>query len=372
MRQIILKPEIQKYATCKEFCEDFNIKEDDLIITNEYIYNPNFSQIGLKCHVLFQEKYGAGEPSDEMVEAIWNDIKDLGFKRIFAIGGGTIIDISKLFAMSNVSPVLDLYDKKVAPIKDKEVILVPTTCGTGSEVTNISILELKSRHTKLGLAVDELYADYAVLIPELLEGLPFKFFATSSIDAIIHAVESYVSPKATPYTETFALKAMEMIINGYKVIAEKGQEARMGLLEDFLIGSNFAGISFALAGTGAVHAMSYPFGAYYHVPHGEANYTFFTEVFKVYQKLDPNCKINKLNEYLGKLLDCKPEDVFTELEKLLTAIIEKKPLSAYGVKEEELKDFTENVMTKQGRLMANCCVPLKEEDVYGIYKALYK
>ena len=57
MRQIILKPEIQKSATCKEFCEDFNIKEDDLIITNEYIYNPNFSQIGLKCHVLFQESY---------------------------------------------------------------------------------------------------------------------------------------------------------------------------------------------------------------------------------------------------------------------------------------------------------------------------
>ena len=164
----------------------------------------------------------------------------------------------------------------------------------------------------------------------------------------------------------------QLIINGYKVIAQKGQEARMSLLEDFLIGSNFAGISFELAGTGAVHAMSYPFGANYHVPHGEANYTFFTEVFKVYQKLDPQCKINKLNDYLSKLLDCKPEDVFSELEKLLKAIIERKPLSAYGVTEQDLKDFTENVMTKQGRLMANCCVPLKEEDVYGIYKALYK
>lgn len=366
-----MKPEIQKYKTCKEFCEDFKVCEDDLFVTNEYIYNPNFSQLGLKCHVIFQEKYGAGEPSDEMVEAIYKDIKDINYKRVFAVGGGTIIDICKLFALKNVSPVLDLYDKTVQPIRDKEVILVPTTCGTGSEVTNISILELKSRHTKLGLAVDELYADYAVLVPELLEGLPFKFFATSSIDALIHAVESYVSPKATPYTEVFALKAMEMIIEGYKVIAAKGQEARLTLLEDFLIASNFAGISFALAGTGAVHAMSYPFGAGYHVPHGEANYCFFTEVFKVYQELQPEGKIVKLNNHLAKLLNCNSDVVFPELESLLTAIIEKKPLHEYGVKEEELKDFTENVMTKQGRLMANCYTPLNEEQVLGIYKALY-
>lgn len=371
MKQIILKPEIHKFSTCKEFCEAFQIGENDIIVTNKYIFDPHFSQLGLKCNVVFQEKYGAGEPSDEMVEAIYQDIKDINFKRVFAIGGGTIIDICKLFSLSNLSPVLDLYDKKVEPKREKEVILVPTTCGTGSEVTNISILELKSRHTKLGLAVDQLYADHAVLVPELLEGLPFKFFATSSIDALIHAVESYCSPKATPYTETFALKAMEMIINGYKVIAEKGQEARMALLEDFLIASNFAGISFALAGTGAVHAMSYPFGANYHVPHGEANYCFFTEVFKVYQELDPNGKIVKLNAHLANLLGCTPEIVFPELEKLLTAIIIRKPLHEYGVTEEDLKAFTENVMTKQGRLMANCYTPLDENQVYRIYKALY-
>lgn len=371
MQQLIIKPAIFKYKNFKEFREAFNIGEKDLIITNEYIYNPYFSQMKLNCHFIFQEKYGLGEPSDEMAEAIYRDIKNLDYDRIIAIGGGTIIDISKIYALKHVSPILDLYDRKLEIIKDKKLILVPTTCGTGSEVTNISILELKSRNTKMGLAADELYADSAVIIPELLEGLPYRFFATSSIDALIHAVESSVSPKSTPYTEIFAYKAMEMIIHGYKEIAKSGDGYRINLLEDFLIASNYAGIAFGNSGVGAVHAMSYPFGARYHVPHGEANYVFFTEVFKKYFKLKPTGNITRLNKYLSELLNCKEDYVYDELEKLLSNIIIKKSLKEYGVNEEDLKDFTESVMTKQGRLMANNYTELREIDVYNIYKNLY-
>lgn len=92
--------------------------------------------------------------------------------------------------------------------------MVPTTCGTGSEITNISILELKSRKTKLGLAHETLYADQAFLVPELLEILPYRLFATSSIDALIHAVESSVSPKATAYTLMFGRQAIHLILGG--------------------------------------------------------------------------------------------------------------------------------------------------------------
>ena len=99
-----------------------------------------------------------------MAEAIYKDIKG-EHKRIIAIGGGTVIDISKLFALKYVSPILDLYDGKLPIEKDKELVLVPTTCGTGSEVTNIAILALNSRGTKKGLAVDEMYGDSAFLIP---------------------------------------------------------------------------------------------------------------------------------------------------------------------------------------------------------------
>ena len=189
MKQFAVKPEIFMCDTCKEFCDEYKIGKGDLILSNEYIFEPYFSKYVSGATVVYVEKYGTGEPSDEMVEAIYADIKNCYYRRVFAIGGGTIIDVSKLFALEKVSPVLDLYDHKIPAKKGKELFILPTTCGTGSEVTNISILELKSRHTKLGLAEPALFANAAVLIPELLQGLPFRFFATSSIDALIHAVE---------------------------------------------------------------------------------------------------------------------------------------------------------------------------------------
>ena len=370
MKELSIKPEIFSFDTCKEFCAEYKIGEGDLIITNEYIFNPYFTDLDIKADVLYQEKYGAGEPSDEMAEAMYADMKG-DYKRIIAIGGGTIIDISKIFALKNVSPILDLYDRKAEIVKDKELVLVPTTCGTGSEVTNIAILELKSRHTKLGLAVDEMYADSAVLVPELLKGLPFKFFATSSIDALIHALESSLSPKATSYTEMFGYQAIEMILNGYKEIAANGQDARMPLLKDFLLASNYAGIAFGNAGCAAVHAMSYPLGGTYHVPHGEANYCLLIGVFKAYMEIDPSGKIKKLNKFIADILGCGEDVVYDELEKRQKQIIQCKPLHEYGVKEEELETFTGNVMEKQGRLMANNYVELSREKVYDIYKKLY-
>lgn len=369
MLQLKIKPLIYKFDTTKEFLNEFEVGKKDLIITNEYIFDPK--AYGLDSHVLFQEKYGTGEPSDEMVENMYNDVKDLDFNRVIAIGGGTVIDISKLFVLKNVSPVLDLFDRKLEISKEKELVLVPTTCGTGSEVTNIAILELKSRKTKLGLAVDEMYADCAVMIPELLKDLPFKVFATSSIDALIHAIEAYVSPKATPYTEMFSIEATKLIVNGYKEIRDKGEEARIPLLEDFLIASNYAGIAFANAGVGAVHAMSYPLGATHHVPHGESNYAIFTGVFKAYQRLNPDGKISQLDQFLAELLECEVNVVYEELENLLNVILPKKPLSAFGTTEEQLEEFTENVMTKQGRLTANNYTELDREEVYNIFKSLF-
>lgn len=370
MQLLMLKPTLYKFSTAKEFAEEFAIGENDLVITNEYIYQPYFGGLDLKCDVIYQEKYGAGEPSDDMVEAMYKEVNGY-HKRVIAIGGGTVIDISKLFALKYVSPVLDLYDGKLKAEKDKELVLVPTTCGTGSEVTNIAILALNSRGTKKGLAVDEMYADSAVLIPELLTGLPFKFFATSSIDALIHAVESSLSPKASEMTKLFGYKAIEIILKGYKKIAEEGPEARIPLLEDFLIASNYAGIAFGNAGCAAVHALSYPLGAAYHVPHGESNYAIFTGVMKNYMELKTDGEIAVLNRFIADILGCRPEQVYEELEKLLNHLIQKKALHEYGMTEDQIMEFTESVMENQGRLMANNFVPLDKERVAKIYRELF-
>lgn len=370
MQELMLKPTIFKYDTVKEFVDEFKPGKGDLVITNEYIYNPYFGQMNLECDVIFQEKYGAGEPSDDMVEAMYKDIKG-EHKRVIAIGGGTVIDISKLFALRTVSPVLYLYDGKIPPVKNKELILIPTTCGTGSEVTNISILALNSRGTKKGLAVDQMYADTAVLIPELLEGLPFGVFATSSIDALIHAIESSLSPKGNETTRLLGYQAISMILNGYKEIAEKGKEARIALLSQFLMASNYAGIAFANAGCAAVHAMSYPLGATYHVAHGESNYAMFTGVMKNYMELKTDGEIAVLNKFIAHILGCDEKDVYEELEKLLNVIIQKKTLHEYGMKESEIEEFADSVLENQQRLLANNFVPLDRDRLIKIYRELY-
>lgn len=372
MKQFRIVPQITMYDNCGEFVQTTEIGLEDLVLTNRYIWEPYFGEMNCQTNLIFVEEYGTGEPSDEMVEKIYQDVKEISYRRVIAIGGGTIIDVSKLFALKQISPVLDLYDHVIPAEKEKELLILPTTCGTGSEVTNISILELKSRHTKLGLADEALYADQAVLVPDLLKGLPYKFFATSSIDALIHGIESYLSPKASPLTESYSLNAIRMILKGYQAIAKEGEEARMELLGEFALASTYAGIAFGNAGCAAVHAMSYPLGAVYHVPHGESNYAMFMGVMREYVRRKPEGKIAGLQAYFAEILDCGGQKAFAVLEELLNQIIPLKPLCEYGMKEEEIEIFTENVMTKQGRLMANNYVELDAGAVAGIYRELYR
>lgn len=372
MMLLEIKPKIIKFDSCKNFIEDFSIGDKDLIFTNKFLYKTFLEELALKCSYIFQEDYNLKEPSDDIIDGIMGEIAPKNFKRVIAIGGGSIIDISKLLALKEVEKVSELFEKKIPAIKNKELIIIPTTCGTGSEVTNISIAEIKAKKTKMGLAVPELYADYAVLIPELVKGLPYEFFVYSSIDALIHAMESLVSPKANPYTEMYSTEAIKMIIKGYKEIIEKGKEYRIEVIEEFLIASNYAGISFGNAGVGAVHALSYPLGAKYHVPHGEANYEFFIEVFKYYNKRNPEGKIKNVNTLLSNLLKVKEgEDVYNSLEMLLDNLISRKNLRDYGMEEKEIGEFTENIINTQQRLLANNYVELSKEEIYELYRALY-
>ncbi|MBU3198931.1 4-hydroxybutyrate dehydrogenase [Clostridium estertheticum] len=372
MKNFQLVPQIHTFNNFKDFADEFKIGEGDLVLTQEFIYEPFMKYLNLKADFIFQEKYGVGEPSDEMINKIIAAMPNKKVKRIVGIGGGTVIDISKLMVFKDVKNCLDLFEKKVPFIRDKELIIIPTTCGTGSEVTNISIAEIKSKYTKMGLATDELFANQAVLIPELIKGLPFKFFVASSIDALIHAIESFVSPKASVYTEIFSVKAIEMIMKGYMEIIEKGEDHRQNLLKEFSTASNYAGIAFANAGVGAVHAMSYPLGGVYHVAHGEANYELFTEVFKMYSKKNPNGKIKEINTLLANVLGLSHgEDVYKEIENVLNKLLMKKPLKEFGMKKEEIKLFTDSVIESQQRLLVNNYVALSREEMIEIYTNLY-
>ena len=272
MQLFKLKTRIHRFDDFAGFAAEFALNDRDLVITNDFLYKPFMERLNLPCRFIMQEQYGLGEPSDEMMNRILNDVRGCDFDRVIAIGGGTVIDISKIFVLKDVANVTDAFERKIPIVKSKQLIILPTTCGTGSEVTNISIAEIKSKHTKMGLADDAIVADDAVLVAELVKGLPFKFYACSAIDALIHAVESYVSPKSNPYTQLYCKAAIEIILDVFRGIAEKGEAYRFERLDDMLMASNFAGIAFGNTGVGAVHALSYPLGGTYHVPHGEANY----------------------------------------------------------------------------------------------------
>lgn len=370
MRQLLVRPEIVSFSKTEDFVEAYDLGKGDLILTSEHLYKKYLEKYNLEADVIFYRKYGNGEPTDAMVEAIAADVKG-PHKRIIGIGGGTVLDVAKLFALKELTPVCDLFDGLICAKKDKELVLVPTTCGTGSEVTNISILALLSKGTKKGLANDELFADSAVLVPELMEDLPMSAFATSSIDALVHAVESSLSPKASDTTRLFGYEAIRIILSGYMYIREKGPESRKDLLEKFLMASMYAGIAFGNAGCAAVHALSYPLGATYHVAHGESNYAMFTGVMNNYMEIRQDGEIAKLTEYIADILACDKKDVFTELEKLLDCIIVKKPLREYGMKEAEIELFADSVLLNQQRLLANNFVTLDRDRIIKIYRECY-
>ena len=333
MVELLIRPTLHRFETCLDFVKEFHPGERDLVLTNKYIYEPYLGQMGLPVHTIYQEEYGAGEPTDVMGDA--------------------------------------LFDRAPALDKRRELVLIPTTCGTGSEVTNLSIIARTRLGTKLGLVSPAMYADHAVLIPQLLEGLPFGVFAASSIDALVHAVESSLSPRATPYTKLFGYKAIEMILHGYQRLVSEGREALHILLDDFLVASNFAGIAFGTAGCAAVHAMSYPLGGKYHVAHGESNYAMFTGVLKNYLELRQDGEIAVMNEFLARLLGCGTQAVYDRLEELLNQLLPKRSLHEYGVTRQDLRDFTHSVITGQGRLMDNSFVPLDETRVLKIYTELF-
>lgn len=371
MSAVNIKTDIIVYDRLKEFLDSIVISTKDVLITSKPVYDGYLKQYVLDWKVILQENYGAGEPSVELVENIYRDIKDYEYNRVIAIGGGSVLDISKLFALKYVSPVRKLLFKELPIEKEKELILIPTTCGTGSEVTNISILGLEPEKVKYGLAVDELYADKSILIQELLESLPFSVFATSSIDALVHASESYLSPKANAFTRVFSKEAIRNILSGYKKIAGDGEEARIPLIKDFQLASTMAGLAFGTAGNGIVHGLSHWLGGTCHVPHGEAVYVFFISALKAYEKKQHGGILEELLTLYAEILNVQRTEVYEKLEELLSHIIGKKSLREYGIKEEELEKSVGIIWDTQQRLLANSYTVLDEKALLEVLRDVY-
>ncbi|MDO4467274.1 MAG: iron-containing alcohol dehydrogenase [Bacillota bacterium] len=368
MKPFSIQTEIVEYDTFAQFAQELGPK--DLLFCGKHTYTDFVEPLHLDIQTMFRETYSKGEPIDGDVDAILAALKEVEYERLIAIGGGSVIDIAKMIAVAGKEDTVDtLFDQKDSLKKKHPLIIVPTTCGTGSEVTNISVINRVSKGVKMGLASPAMLPDQAILITDLLESLPYSVFATSSIDAMVHSVESFLSPNGCTLSRIFSQKALETIVSCWKKSVEKGDWKSYAA--EFLKASNWAGIAFGYAGCAAVHACAYPLGSVYHLSHGQSNQIMFQPVMKKYKKVQPQGRINDLEDLLSKVFDCCSEQALEELYMLMDQILKSEPLHSFGVKESDLETFAHDVLKSQQRLLNNNYVPLSQEDVLEIYKSAY-
>lgn len=211
------------------------------------------------------------DPPSHVIEAAAELCRKQGVDLVLSIGGGSALDTAKLVAYLARTPdrLDDIYGVGLAKGERLPLLLVPTTAGTGSEVTPIAIVTTPTTEKK-GVVSPRLIPDWAILDPELTLGLPAPVTAATGIDAMVHAIEAYTSKvKKNPMSDQLACKALELLSRNIRTVCTNGKdlEARAQML----LGSMLAGMAFANAPVAAVHALAYPIGAIFHVPHGLSN-----------------------------------------------------------------------------------------------------
>jgi alcohol dehydrogenase class IV len=252
-----------------------------------------------------------------------------------------------------------------------KTIIVPTTAGTGSEVTPIVILSDLEEKLKKGVVSPYLIPSVALLDAELTLGLPSPVTAATGMDALIHAVEAFTSKNAYGMTDMLARQAIRLIIGNIRTAFANGSDlpARIAMLE----GSLLAGMAFANAGVTAVHAFAYPIGAEYHIPHGVANSIMLTPVME-FNMLGNLAKFAELADLFGEVTASKTlrERAQTAVEALRTLSKDLQipdHLSAFGVKEEDIPNLAAGVM-KVTRLLANNPREMTQADAEAIYRRM--
>ena len=299
--------------------------------------------------------------------------KDSKADLIIGLGGGSAIDIGKTAAVlaTNAGELSDYFGIDLVPGPGIKTIIVPTTAGTGSEVTPIVILSDEAEKLKKGIVSPYLFPAVAILDPELTLGLPPRVTAATGMDALIHAIESFTSKNAYRMTDMLACEAMALIMENIRTAFANGSdlEAKTRLLE----GSLLAGMAFANAGVTAVHAFAYPIGAEFHIPHGVANSIMLAPVME-FNFIGNLKKFARLAELFGENTDGmntrqKAMTAVKALRTLAEDLQIPRHLSQFGIKESDLPMLADGVM-KVTRLLANNPRELTKSDAEQIYRSV--
>jgi len=290
------------------------------------------------------------DPPEEIVVKGGKAVKAFDAGLVIGFGGGSPMDTAKVIAhlAGCDQPLETLYGVDNAKGPTLPLLLIPTTSGTGSEVTNVAIITT-GKTAKKGVVADSLYADRVLLDAKLTFDLPPSITASTGIDAMVHAIEAYTSIREkNPLSDALALTALRKMRNAIVTAVNDGAdiEAR----NDMLIGAMLAGQAFSNAPCAAVHALAYPLGGFFHVPHGLSNALVLTEVMKY--------NLPKAGHWYGEIardlgLGQTGTDLIDEMLRLKEETYVPKTLTEVNIPQDAIPMMAEDAMTKERLLMNN-------------------
>lgn len=295
---------------------------------------------------------------------------------VVGFGGGSSMDVAKLTALlagSNEN-LDDAWGVNLAKGPRLPLVLVPTTAGTGSEVTPVSIITV-GEDEKRGVSSPVILPDMAILDAELTLGLPQHITAATGIDAMVHAIEAYTSKSANnnPLSRTLAVQALDLLGANIETACFNG--SNITARENMLTGSMLAGMAFANSPVAAVHALAYPVGGMFHIPHGLSNALVLKEVMRFNA---PVCyaQYAELAPHVFPDLDIShsAQAVCATFIERLGALSEKTGLAPrlrdHGIGEDALPVMAAAAM-KQTRLLVNNPRDVTKSDALAIYRAAW-
>lgn len=310
------------------------------------------------------------EPTYEQAQKLVDQCKRAGADFIMAVGGGSVMDTAKLASVLATDDygVYELFEDPKRAKKCIKTLMIPTTAGTGAEATPNAIVAVPERQLKIGIVNDHMIADYVILEAAMIKNLPHKIAAATGIDALAHAIECYTGNKANPFSDLFAMRAMEIIFEDIERACDDPEA--LDAKRQMLTASFYAGVAITASGTTAVHALSYPLGGKYHIPHGVSNAILLAPVMRFNE---PACRARLVEVYDR----CLKGDAVSEAAKSLAVIARLEDivrhldiptsLQSFGVLTEDLDTLVASGMAVT-RLLNNNPRPVTPEDARQIYR----
>ncbi len=308
----------------------------------------------------------AADPAEAIVHAAYSAYQDAGCDGVLAVGGGSSMDVAKVVAALAVGQqtLPEMYGVNQVQGGRAPLLLVPTTAGTGSEVTPVAIITT-GETTKAGISTPVLIPDIAVLDASLTLGLPQGVTAMTGIDAMVHAIEAYTSKiRKNPISDMLALRGLKLLSENIRVVLETpGNSAAR---EAMLLGSMFAGQAFANSPVGAVHALAYPLGGHYHIPHGLSNSLMLPAVLAFNASVAAD-QYAELAVVLPGVAESSASGMIDWFEQLIADSGLPASLAAAKVPEADLPMLASDAMLQQ-RLLVNNPVEVLEADALSLYQ----